>query len=727
MEAQSAAAPTGAEHRRLNPRWEAGFWAAVVGIAVVAAVGAGAWWIAALGPPPLGGDLALSTTVVDREGRLLRPYATDEGRWRLPARSDGVDPRYLELLIAYEDKRFRAHSGADPLALLRAGGQFLAHGRILSGGSTLTMQVARLLEPRGERSLTAKLRQIVRAVEIERHLSKDEVLALYLSLAPYGGNLEGIRAAALAYFGKEPKRLTLGEAALLVALPQAPEARRPDRFAAAARRARDRVLDRVATAGIFDAEEIFRAKAEPVPAERRPMPMLAPHAADDAVAALPGRSRIQLTIDGPWQASLEELARERAKTLGPDISVAILAVEHSTGDVLARVGSADYFDTRRAGQVDMTAALRSPGSTLKPFIYGLGFEDGAIHPETLIEDRPVRYGAYAPENFDLTFQGTVPVRKALQMSLNVPAVAVLDRVGAGRFAARLRQAGGALVLPKGEAPGLAMGLGGVGVRLSDLVMLYAGLARLGTTVPLRILREPNNAFAVPVVPSPASGGGSDAPDARRLMEPVAAWYVGNILSGTPPPEHAPGGRIAFKTGTSYGYRDAWSVGFDGKRTIGVWVGRPDGAPVPGLTGRTAAAPILFDAFARSGKLPAALPAPPHGALFATNAKLPPPLRRFRPGGLDGGVAGANAEPPLRILFPPNGARLELAAGPQGIDPLALKIGGGVTPLTVLVNGNPLVGASARRTVFFTPDGPGFLRLTVMDANGATDSVMVRLE
>ena len=512
MEAQSAAAPTGAEHRRLNPRWGAGFWAAVVGTAVVAAavaaVGAGAWWIAALGPAPLGRDLAFSTTVVDRDGRLLRPYATDTGRWRLPARSDSVDPRYLELLIAYEDKRFRAHAGADPLALLRAGGQFLAHGRILSGGSTLTMQVARLLEPRGERSFAAKLRQIVRAFEIERHLSKDEVLALYLSLAPYGGNLEGIRAAALAYFGKEPKRLTLGEAALLVALPQAPEARRPDRFAVAARRARDRVLDRVATAGIFDAEEIFHAKAEPVPAGRQPMPMLAPHAADDAVAALPGRSRIQFTIDGPWQASLEELARERAKTLGPDISVAILAVEHATGDVLARVGSADYFDARRAGQVDMTAALRSPGSTLKPFIYGLGFEDGVIHPETLIEDRPVRYGAYAPENFDLTFQGTVPVRKALQMSLNVPAVAVLDRVGAGRFAARLRQAGGALVLPKGEAPGLAMGLGGVGVRLSDLVMLYAGLARLGTTVPLRILRETNNAFAVPVVPSPACGGGS---------------------------------------------------------------------------------------------------------------------------------------------------------------------------------------------------------------------------
>jgi penicillin-binding protein 1C len=291
-------------------------------------------------------------------------------------------------------------------------------------------------------------------------------------------------AASIAYFGREPKRLTLGEAALLVALPQSPEARRPDRSASAARRARDRILDRIADAGIFEAAEIAQAKGESVPAERRPMPWFAPHAAADAVAALPSRPVVRLTIDAAWQASLEELARERAKALGPAISVAILAVDHASGEVRARVGSADFFDERRAGQVDMTNALRSPGSTLKPFIYGLGFEDGIIHPETLIEDRPVRYGSYMPENFDLTFQGTVSVRRALQMSLNVPAVAVLDRVGAGRFTARFRQAGGALVLPQGEVPGLAIGLGGAGVRLSDLVMLYAGLARLGTMVPL---------------------------------------------------------------------------------------------------------------------------------------------------------------------------------------------------------------------------------------------------
>jgi penicillin-binding protein 1C len=679
----------------------------VVSAATVAALAGASCWVASLGPAPLGEGLAFSTLVVDRDGKLLRPYTTLEGRWRLPATRENVDPRFLALLLAYEDKRFNAHHGVDPLALGRALSQLVGNGRVVSGASTLTMQVARLLEPRAERTFAAKLRQMVRAIAIERSLSKDEILALYLSLAPYGGNLEGVRAAALAYFGKEPRRLTLGEAALLVALPQSPEQRRPDRSIEAARNARDRVLDRVAAAGAVPLDEVARAKHEPVPDGRKPMPMLAPHAADAVVAAVPDRDLHRLTIDATLQKNLEELARERVHALGPDVSVAILAVDHATGEVQARVASADYFDIRRAGQVDMTLAVRSPGSTLKPFIYGLGFEDGLIHPESLIDDRAVRYGGYAPENFDLTFQGTVTVRRALQLSLNVPAVAVLDKVGSSRFTARLAQAGGTLVLPKGEVPGLAMGLGGVGVSLTDLVTLYAGLARLGTSVPL----------------TERVADAAEPPAARRLLDPVAAWYVGSILLGTPPPDNAAGGRIAYKTGTSYGYRDAWALGFDGKRTIGVWVGRPDGAPVPGLVGRVAAAPILFDAFARTGKLPAMLPGAPKGTLIAATGKLPPPLQRFRPGVL----AGEGAEPQLRIMFPPNGARLELAGDANKPDPIALKVTGGVGPLTVLVNGQPLSASPGRRTLFFEPEGPGFVRLTVMDANGATDSVMVRLQ
>jgi penicillin-binding protein 1C len=666
--------------------------------AVVAVLAA---WLCSLGPAPLGESIEYSAVVVDRNGQLLRPYATPDGRWRLPATVKDVDPRYLDLLITYEDKRFYSHRGVDPLAVARSAFQLVTHGRIVSGGSTITMQVARLLEPRTDRTFVAKLRQAVRAIQLEYTLSKDDILTLYLALAPYGGNLEGVRAASLAYFGKEPKRLSPGEAALLVAVPQSPEARRPDRSPEIARRARNRVLDRIAQSGKIPLDEIALAQAEPSPSVRKPMPMLAPHASEQAIADAQGRKVLSLTIDANIQKPLEDLARERAKALGPDISVAIIAADNATGEVLARVAGADYFDERRAGQVDMTQAVRSPGSTLKPFIYGLAFEDGLVHPETLIEDRPIRYGSYAPENFDLTFQGTISVRKALQLSLNVPAVALLNSVHANRLTARLADAGGRLILPKGEAPGLAMGLGGVGVTLADLTMLYAGLARGGDTVALTERRDV-----------------LQAPPSRRLLDPVAAWYIGNVLIGAPPPENAAGGRIAFKTGTSYGYRDAWSVGFDGKRTIGVWVGRPDGAPVPGLIGRAAAAPILFDAFARLPGLPAALPKAPRGVIFATNNRLPGPLQRFRPGVL----AGDSSDTIPRITFPPNGARLELAGAE-----VALKISGGVQPLTLLVNGVPRPAQGSRRTLFFPPDGPGFVRLTVMDARGLADSVVVRID
>jgi penicillin-binding protein 1C len=666
------------------------------------------WRIESLGPAPIGKDLEFSTRVLDRNGRLLRAYATSDGRWRLPATTADVDPRFFDVLFAYEDKRFRSHHGVDLFAVGRAAFQLASSGHIRSGASTLTMQVARLLEGRHGRDLPGKLRQMVRAVEIERVLTKDQVLSLYLELAPYGGNIEGIRAASLAYFGKEPRHLSLAEAALLVALPQSPEWRRPDRSPEAARAARNRVLDRFAETGAVPADEIALAKAAPVPTARRSMPMLAPHAADEAVAATPADHELRLTIDADLQKNLQDLAHERtrtlAATLGPTISLAILVADNATGEVLAHVGSPAYFDTHRAGEVDMTQALRSPGSTLKPFIYGLGFEDGFIQPETLIEDRPVSYGGYTPKDFDFGFKGTVSVREALQFSLNVPAVAVLDRVGPSRLAARLTQAGAVLALPEGAAPGLAIGLGGVGIKLSDLVMLYSGVARLGSALPLNERSET----------SPSQ--------ARRLMDPVAAWYVSNVLLGSPPPDNGVAGRIAFKTGTSYGYRDAWSVGFDGKHTIGVWVGRPDGAPVPGLIGREAAAPILFDAFARIGGPAAQLPRPPAGVLVTSNAKLPPPLRQFQPGRL----AGATAHPPLHIIFPPDGARLDLSTADGKPQPVALKVAGAVAPLTVLVNGVPVTN-EGRGSLFFNPDGPGFSRVTVMDASGAADSVVVRVD
>ena len=383
-----------------------------------------------LGPAPLGHDLALSTRVLDRNGRLLRAYATGEGRWRLPAKVADVDPRFFDVLFAYEDKRFRTHHGIDPLALARAAFQLVSTGHIRSGASTLTMQVARLLEGRHGRDLSGKLRQIVRAIEIERALTKDEILSLYLELAPYGGNIEGIRAASLAYFGKEPRRLTLGEAALLVALPQSPELRRPDRSAAAARAARDRVLDRFAETGMVPADEIAFAKTEPVPRSRLAMPMLAPLAADRACTELPTAGEIRLTIDATLQKTMEDLARERARTLaaafGPYVSLAIVVVDNATGTVEARIGSPAYFDQRHAGQVDMTEALRSPGSTLKPFIYSLGFEDGFIHPETLIEDRPDPLRHLRAEEFRLDVSGYGDGSSGAATLAHVPAIAVLN-------------------------------------------------------------------------------------------------------------------------------------------------------------------------------------------------------------------------------------------------------------------------------------------------------------
>jgi penicillin-binding protein 1C len=666
-------------------------------------------YIRALPPLDLTAAADRSAVVLDREGRLLRPFLTADGRWKLPVGGDDVDPRYLAMLKAYEDKRFDAHPGIDPLGILRAAGQMLANGRIVSGGSTLTMQVARLLEPREERTLSAKLRQAVRAVELERRFDKARILDLYLTLAPFGGNLEGVRAASFAYFGKEPKRLSTAEAALLVALPQSPETRRPDRFAEAARKARERVLERIGQAGLATPDEIAAARAEPIPTARRPFPNLSPHVAEQAVAEAPGERVHRLSLDARLQAALEGLARERSLGLMPQVSIAILAVDNETGEIRASVGGVDYFAAERAGSLNLTRALRSPGSALKPFIYALAFDNGIAHPETMLEDRPARYGIYIPENFDMTFQGMVSARKALQLSLNVPAVELLAALGPQRFVSRLRDAGIAIALPKGSgAPGLAVGLGGLGITLQDLTRAYVGLARGGEMVPLRVRQQ-----AMPAGP------------AARLVDSVAAWYVADTLIGAPPPLNAVPGRIAYKTGTSYGYRDAWAVGFDRRHTIGVWVGRADNGAVPGLVGRAVAAPILFDAFARLGIDPRPFPRPAD-AIVASTGHLPPPLRHLRQDVPK--TVAAMTTPALKLAFPPDGARIDLsAAALDGDGRLNLKAAGGAPPYTWLVDGTPVTEPQRRRETQWRPPGKGFLRISVVDATGASESVSVRLQ
>jgi penicillin-binding protein 1C len=663
---------------------------------------------AALPPTPDPATVAVSTVVLDRDGELLRPFTTAGGRWRLPVTIADVDRDYLDMLVAYEDRNFRAHRGIDWMSILRAAGQFAgAGGRVVSGGSTLTMQVARLLEAESTRNLTAKVRQMVHADRLEQTLSKDQILNLYLTLAPYGGNIEGIRAASLAYFGKEPLRLTTAESALLVALPQSPEARRPDRDPGAARAARNTVLDRMVTAGVIGPDEAEAAKSEPVPKLRREFPMLAAHLAQAAVAAQPDARSIQLTIDRRLQSALEKLGANRAGSMGDYVSVAIVAADLNSGDILASVGSAGFLARESDGFVDMTTAVRSPGSTLKPLIYGLGFELGMAHPESLIEDRPTAFKRYVPVNFDGFNRGTVTIRQALVQSLNIPAVIVLDAVGTARLVSRMRRADVDPRLPENASPSLAMGLGGVGVTLRDLVSLYAAIARGGDPVSIH-----------DGVASLAEVAGPVAP----VLDPVAAWYVADILRDVAPPLNGSPGRIAYKTGTSYGYRDAWAVGFDGKTVIGVWVGRPDGASVPGMTGIEAAAPILFESFDRLGKGAIPLRGAPAGVLIASNADLPEPLRRFRHPNDD--MVARDAAP--KIAFPENGVDVDLGLADGYASDLVVKIRDGVPPFTYFANGAPFGQTAFARQNAWRPDGPGFVTLSVVDAEGRSDAVTVFL-
>ncbi len=651
-------------------------------------------WVDATVLPPL--VPATSVEVVDRNGKLLRPYQVADGRWRLAVDGGQVDPQFLAMLVAYEDGRFYDHAGVDPLALLRAAGQALRYGHVVSGGSTLTMQVARLLEDSGTGKVGGKLRQMRLALALERRLTKAQILTLYLHLAPYGGNLEGVRAASLAYFGKEPRRLTPAEAALLVAIPQAPESRRPDRFAAKAGTGRDRVLARAVEAGVIDADQAKAARTEAVPSARLPFPALAPHLADRARAADPTEARITLTVEGGLQARLERLAADAVADKGDQMQVAIVVADHRSGEVLASVGSAGFQADARQGFVDMTMALRSPGSTLKPLIYALAFDQGLAHPETLIDDQPVNFDGYAPTNFDRTWHGTIRVREALQQSLNIPAVLLTEAMGPAALLAGMRRAGIEPVIP-GNQPGLAVALGGVGVTLTDLVQLYASLARGGVALPLYWTGE----------------GGSEG---QRVISDVAAWEVGDILSGLAPPPGAPANRLAYKTGTSYGNRDAWAIGFDGEDVIGVWMGRADGTPVPGIFGAELAAPVLFQAFNRLKPDLAPLPPPPKAALLVSNAQLPVPLQRFR----NRHAAFEAADAP-QVTFPPDGAAVELVG-----DAVKVKVAGGTAPFTWLADGLPVLTVEREREAMLTLPGTGFITLSVIDASGRSARTTVQV-
>ena len=667
-------------------------------------------------PPDMTRYHALSPEVVDRHGLLLRPFLSKDGYWRLKATAADVNPRYLKLLKTYEDKRFEDHWGVDPFAVARAVLQFAHAGRIISGGSTLTMQAARLLEPR-PRGIGTKLFQMVRAFQLEERYSKDEILSIYLTLAPFGGNLEGVRAASLAYFGKPPSALDLSEAALLVALPQSPARDRPDRHGIAAAKGRDKVLARMVEEEVVSPSDAKVARAEGVASLRLQMPLSAPHVAQRLERAHPHDARIVTTLDASLQDAIARMAERERAYLEDGGSLAIVVVENRTRNVLAYLGGTDYWG--RAGQIDLAARPRSPGSALKPFIYGLAFDDLVLHPSSRMEDEPMAFGDYAPRDFEGSFQGTVTAAEALRMSLNVPAVTVLDRIGPLRFSLALENGGAHLAYPaRDTTPSLPIALGGLGISLADITMLYAGIAEGGNARPLRELAD-----------APA---GED----HRLFGPVAAWYLRDILDGVALPEGWAMGQglarkrtIGFKTGTSYGFRDAWSVGFSNDYTVGVWVGRADGAPSAGRIGREAAAPILLRTFEL---LPAdrrvAPPPPPGTILVRSTEDLPPNLQRFTRA-TDASPAEPQqlSVPPPAIAFPPNGATVLIPAANAKEKTIIFKADGGRAPLTWLVDGQPLGTFDRFQPVLYTPQGEGVARVTVVDAEGRSDSAKIRFK
>ncbi len=538
----------------------------------------GLLWLAdVLDPLPLPKD-DMARVVLAQDGTPLWRFADHNGVWRYPIRIDQVSPYYLEALLGYEDRWFYQHPGINPLSIVRAAWQNLSGGRVVSGGSTLSMQVARLLDPH-PRTLRGKLRQVWRTAQLEWHLSKDEILTLYLNRAPFGGTLEGVAAASWAYLGKSPKNLSRAEAALLAVLPQAPSRLRPDRHPERAQAARDKILQRLQQFEVWPQAAIADALQERVWLAPRDEPSLAPLLARRLNTAK-SSAVIETTLDASLQRRLEEMLLGWRARLPERTSAAIIVVEHETMAVQAYLGSLDIHDAQRFGHVDMIQAVRSPGSTLKPFLYGLALDEGLIHSESLLQDVPRHAGDYRPGNFSQGFSGPVAASQALSRSLNLPVVQLLEVYGPKRFAGELRNSGVPLLLPQGAEPNLALILGGVGARLENIVSGFSAFARQGKVAQLRF--QPQQAL-----------------QEKPLMSAGAAWIVRRILSGQRRPDIDPRAQLveraplAWKTGTSYGFRDAWAVGVSSRYLIGVWIGRPDGTPVPGQFGLASATPLLL--------------------------------------------------------------------------------------------------------------------------------------
>ena len=656
-------------------------------------------------PPPIERGREVSVLVSDRENRPLRAFPLENGTWRFAADLKTIDPVFIEALLEIEDQRYWRHGGVDWLGMGRAMWSSARAGRIVSGGSTISMQTARLLEPRPHRTVGAKVFEMWRAHQLEWRLSKTELLELYLTLTPYGGNLEGVRAASWRYFGRAPDRLSDDQIALLIALPQSPEVRRPDLRPKGARAGREAIIAKLNRLGYLSDQRADEARSAPLPQLRHAFPARAWQA---SARARQGRERdVRSTLDAGLQADLEQLARRSVAKLEAEAQIAILVVDIPSRAVRAAIGSAGR--DRPGGWLDLTAQARSPGSTLKPFIYGLAFDDGVAVPNTRIADLPRRFAAYQPENFDRLFRGDVRITDALQHSLNIPAVMVLDRIGAQRFAAALTLAGARpRISTQAESQaGLALALGGAGLTAQELAKLYAALGDEGRVRDLNWDED-------------AAAKSADMP-AYRLMRAESAQNIINILRDTPAPAGRMPGRltanapqIAFKTGTSYGYRDAWAAGVSGEHAVIVWVGRADGAPRPGQTGRKAALPLLFEVADRAAHFLGQNDSSLTRLMTQASLQTEGALHQF---------GGAHTGP--EILFPPH--QSELWAGQtngRAARPFVFS-GRGQGPLNWYVDGEP-VAIDAGGLAAWLPTKAGFYTVAVVDAQGATTDVKIRV-
>ncbi|MCL1818001.1 MAG: penicillin-binding protein 1C [Spirochaetaceae bacterium] len=558
-------------------------------------------------PSPLF-DVSYSPVLYDRNGELLGARVARDGQWRF-APAAAVNEKFAEALICYEDSRFRYHTGVDPLAVLRAALRNMQAGKVVSGGSTLTMQTVRLMRGKKERTLAEKFIEAFLALRLEAGRGKDEILALYAANAPFGGNVVGLEAAAWRWFGRSASDLSWGQAATLAVLPNGPGLVHPGKNREVLREKRDGLLLRLAEKGFFDEETLRLARLEPLPAEPRPLPMLAPHLLDRIVLEESSgkkenpvrQGHYTVSLDAGIQARTTAIVNRRAERFAENgiMNAACLVLDTASGAVLAYVGNAD---TQAARDVDVIKAPRSSGSLLKPFLYAAMLDAGELMPDGLVSDIPTRIGSYRPENNTRTYLGVVPASQALARSLNIPAVRELQAYGVDRFARLLRSLGVSTLFRAGDDYGLPLILGGAEVTLWDMAAAYAGLLRTAFYP-----ERGESCFFPPVyfmdTPAPEKNPSPRAAEKRPPFSAGAAWLTLDALTtGTRPGEEAlwqafAGARkIAWKTGTSFGFRDAWAVGVTPRWTVAVWVGNASGEGRAELRGANTAAPLLFEVF-----------------------------------------------------------------------------------------------------------------------------------